>query len=174
MLTQEIRDHLLVDELQLGQTLNEAVANGFSAQFNLLVSMLSDDVRDQPWVTDPVAQEKQTEDLRKKFALGNQVRLQSDDEDLKRADLLGDYFRDGGLKAVHLLECINPEPLTLKHPEIPQMVMDNLPPLHREKILYEFNKGKIERGSLAYTDPKDVLDTVTQARELTDRVALAV
>ncbi len=174
MLIQEIRDHLLVDDLQLGQTLNHAVANGFSAQFNLLISMLSNDARDLAWVADPVVQEKQTEDLRKKFALGNQVRLQSDDSDIDRADVLGDQFRAGGLLAVHLMECLNPEPLTLKHPEIPQAVMDNMPPLNKEKIMYAYNHGNLERRPLNYQEPEEVLETVTTARQMTGRVALAV
>lgn len=174
MLTQEIRDRLLVDELQLGEKLNEAVAAGFSAQFNLLLSMLSADMRDQPWVADPVVQEKQTEDLRKKFALGTQVRLQSCDDDLQRADVLGDYFREGGLTAVHLQECLNPEPLTLKHPDIPRSIIENLPPLTQEKIRHEYSCGKLERTPFALHKPEEVLETVALAREMNSKVAIAV
>ena len=104
MLTQEIRSRYLVDELQLGNTLNNAVHSGFKAQFDLLISMLSSDIQDAPWVTDPADAAEQREDLRRKFELGNPVRLQSDDADLARADELGEQFRAGGLKAVHLFK----------------------------------------------------------------------
>lgn len=164
MLTSEIRDRFLVDELQLGQTLNNAVHAGFKAQFDLLISMLSSDVRDLAWVTDPVVHEKQTEDLRKKFALGNEVRLQSEPKDIDRADQLGNYFREGGLLAVHLQQCLNPEPLTLQHDEIPQEIMDELSPLQREKIRYENEEGKITRVS-CYPTPKEVLENVDKSRE---------
>ncbi len=163
MLTSEIRDSLLVDELQLGQTLNHAVHEGFAAQFHLLISMLSDDVRDQAWVADPVAQEKQTEDLRKKFALGDPVRLQSGDGDAERGERLGDIFREGGIDAVRLEICLNPEPLTLRHEDIPPSVIDFLTPLQREKLRYANEKGNPSR--VAYSmSPEEVLDAVSESR----------
>lgn len=165
MLTQEIRSKYLVDELQLGDTLNKAVHSGFKAQFNLLISMLSSDVQDHAWVVDPATQEKQTEDLRKKFELGNQVRFQSDDADLVRADELGEQFRAGGLSAVHLLECLNPEPLTLKHGEIPQEILESLTPLQQEKHRYQNEVGKL--AHVAYKlSPTEVLENVIASREM--------
>ncbi len=171
MLTNEIRDKMLVDELQLGNDLNQAVHDGFSAQFNLMVSMLSDDMQDQAWVTDPVVQEKQTEDLREQFALGEPVRLQSDDGDIVKADLLGDYFRQGGLVAVHLMQCLRPEPLTLRHPEIPRTVMEQLSPLKQEKIKYENNRGRLTHHPISSTSPTEMLDVVTSSREQIEFIA---
>jgi hypothetical protein len=165
MLTQEIRSKYLVDELQLGDTLNEAVHNGFKAQFDLLVSMLSSDVQDHAWVVDPAAKEQQKEDLRKKFELGNPVRLQSDEQDLERANELGEQFREGGLTAVHLLQCLNPEPLTLKHNDIPKEIIESLSPLKQEKYRYENEVGRIARVSYKLS-PKEVLDNVVDARDL--------
>ncbi len=169
MLTGEIRDNLLVDELQLGSELNQAVHNGFSSQFSLLVSMLSDDVQDQAWVKDPVVQEKQTEDLREQFALQEPVRLQSEDSDIAKADMLGDYFRQGGMVAVHLLECLSPEPLTLRHPEIPRTVMEQLSPLQQEKIKYENTKGRLVRNPLTAVTPVEMLELVSESRGEEDK-----
>lgn len=172
MLTQEIRSRYLVDELQLGNTLNNAVHSGFKAQFDLLISMLSSDIQDAPWVTDPADAAERREDLRRKFELGNPVRLQSDDADLARADVLGEQFRAGGLKAVHLQECLNPEPLTLKHNEIPDEVLNLLSPLKQEKYRYENEVGNIARVAYSMT-PEEVLDNVVGARELKDHFSVA-
>ena len=112
------------------------------------------------------------EDLRRKFELGNPVRLQSDDADLARADELGEQFRAGGLKAVHLQECLNPEPLTLKHNEIPDEVLNLLSPLKQEKYRYENEVGNIARVAYSMT-PEEVLDNVVGARELKDHFSVA-
>jgi len=53
MIPQTLREHYLVDELQLGQTLNQAISQGRRSEFSLLLAMLSADVEDQPWVADP-------------------------------------------------------------------------------------------------------------------------
>ena len=172
MLTGEIRDKMLVDELQLGSELNNAVHNGYSSQFSLLVSMLSDDVQDQAWVTDPVAHEKQTEDLREQFALGDQIRLQSGDSDIQKADMLGDYFRQGGMVAVHLMECLSPEPLTLQHPEIPRTVMEQLSPLQQEKIRYANTRGRLTRNPLTAATPVEMLEVVSGSQEIGRRMEL--
>ncbi len=166
MLTGEIRDNLLVDELQLGGQLNSAVHGGFSAQFNLMVSMLSDDVQDQAWVADPAEPEEQDEDLRGHFELGEGIRLQSSDGDIERADVLGDYFRQGGMTAVHLLECMNPEPLTLRHPEIPRTVMEQLSPLQQEKIRYQNARGRLVRRAISAATPEQVLEVTGSSREM--------
>lgn len=44
---QSIRQHALIDELQLGQQLNKCALNGDRAKFALLLSMLSSDISDQ-------------------------------------------------------------------------------------------------------------------------------
>ena len=48
MLEADIRQVYLVDELQLGQRLNQALQGGHQAEFALLLSMLSPDVTDAP------------------------------------------------------------------------------------------------------------------------------
>ena len=46
MIPQTLREHYLVDELQLGQTLNQAISQGRRSEFSLLLAMLSPDVED--------------------------------------------------------------------------------------------------------------------------------
>lgn len=48
MLTHEIRNQLLVDELQLGNRLNQDIQISDHADFALLLAMLSHDVTDNP------------------------------------------------------------------------------------------------------------------------------
>ena len=62
MIPQTLREHYLVDELQLGQTLNQAISQGRRSEFSLLLAMLSPDVEDQPWVADAPAIEAATND----------------------------------------------------------------------------------------------------------------
>lgn len=66
MLTHEIRNQLLVDELQLGNRLNQDIQTSDHADFALLLAMLSHDVTDNPEFSSSEAKLKE-EDLRKKI-----------------------------------------------------------------------------------------------------------
>lgn len=68
MLTHEIRNQLLVDELQLGNRLNQDIQTSDHADFALLLAMLSHDVTDNPEFSSSESKLKE-EDLRKKFNL---------------------------------------------------------------------------------------------------------
>lgn len=68
MLTHEIRNQLLVDELQLGTRLNQDIQTSDHAEFALLLAMLSHDVTDNPEFSSSESKLKE-EDLRKKFNL---------------------------------------------------------------------------------------------------------
>lgn len=80
MLTHEIRNQLLVDELQLGNRLNQDIQTSDHADFALLLAMLSHDVTDNPEFSSSEAKLKE-EDLRKKFNLlpeqKNMLKLQT-------------------------------------------------------------------------------------------------
>ena len=68
MLTHEIRNQLLVDELQLGNRLNQDIQTSDHADFALLLAMLSHDVTDNPEFSSSESKLKE-DDLRKKFNL---------------------------------------------------------------------------------------------------------
>lgn len=80
MLTHEIRNQLLVDELQLGNRLNQDIQTSDHADFALLLAMLSHDVTDNPEFSSSESKLKE-EDLRKKFNLlpeqKNMLKLQT-------------------------------------------------------------------------------------------------
>lgn len=80
MLTHEIRNQLLVDELQLGNRLNQDIHTSDHADFALLLAMLSHDVTDNPEFSSSESKLKE-EDLRRKFNLlpeqKNMLKLQT-------------------------------------------------------------------------------------------------
>lgn len=80
MLTHEIRNQLLVDELQLGNRLNQDIQISDHADFALLLAMLSHDVTDNPEFSSSESKLKE-ENLRKKFNLlpeqKNMLKLQT-------------------------------------------------------------------------------------------------
>lgn len=64
MLTHEIRNQLLVDELQLDNRLNQDIQTSDHADFALLLAMLSHDVTDNPEFSSSESKLKE-DDLRK-------------------------------------------------------------------------------------------------------------
>jgi hypothetical protein len=133
MLTQTIREHFLVDELQLGQRLNDAVHQEQRSYFSLLLSMLSTDVLDQPEFSSPTIEPVPEIDWRKRWDLPPAAVLDS-----SRCSADESYFRsvllhEGGIEAVHLFNAAQPDPLSWRQFAIPADVWNELPPLKQEK-----------------------------------------
>lgn len=86
MLASEIRNTALIDELQLGQSLNHAVNSSDQASFALMLAMISDNAMDLPKEEDAVSAsaKAQKADLRAKFELPPEIRLQSGEGDALR------------------------------------------------------------------------------------------
>ena len=80
MLTEQIRSQMLVDELQLGQRLNNDIQSQNHADFNLMLAMLSHDMTDHPLHHDKVESVKE-EDLRAKFSLPREQRKYAHQDD---------------------------------------------------------------------------------------------
>lgn len=145
MLSREIRDLYLVDELQLHGRLNEALQEGSRAEFSLLLAMLSTDVTDQPVFKDPEKSlEKNTEDLRARFGLGPGVSLYAKNpDDFERAQALTECFAAAGARAVNLQQCLHPDPLTPFKQDLAPDVVNDLPPLAQEKVRLHFAGEKV-------------------------------
>lgn len=134
MLTQTIREHFLVDELQLGQRLNDAVHQEQRSYFSLLLSMLSADVLDQPEFSLSAVENIPVIDWRKRWDLPPAAVLDS-----SRCSADESYFRsmllhEGGIEAVHLFNAAQPDPLSWRQFAIPADVWNELPPLKQEKF----------------------------------------
>ena len=167
MLASEIRNTALIDELQLGQSLNHAVNSSDQASFALMLAMISDNAMDLPKEEDAVSAsaKAQKADLRAKFELPPEIRLQSGEGDALRGESLGDDFRDGGLSAVFLSECLFPELLTVKHDDLPETVLGNMSPVSRAR--YEITReGREPRSIPVEASPADVLDETVSSEKL--------
>ncbi len=134
MLEGKLRDVMLVDELQLGPSLNHAVNSGSRAEFALLLAMLSDDVCDAPQFSDPIKPSPHKEDLRARFGLPPRQPCYAEEGDFKRAGDLSVSLKDGGRAALDLLLCARQEPLCDRERALAPEVYSSLSPLVREKF----------------------------------------
>lgn len=134
MLEGKLRDVMLVDELQLGTSLNHAVNSGSRAEFGLLLAMLSDDVCDAPQFSDPMKPAPQKEDLRARFGLPPKQPCYAQEGDFERAGELADALSQGGQQALGLLLCARQEPLCDRERALAPDVYSSLSPLMREKF----------------------------------------
>lgn len=148
MLEADIRQVYLVDELQLGQRLNQALQGGHQAEFALLLSMLSPDVTDAPQHGGIEAPSKAEADLRARFGLQPPQRSYAENSDFEREQKLTELFAAQGQNAVHLACCLRPEPLVpVKHDLSPD-VFNELPPLKQEKVRRRFAGEKLSYDAL--------------------------
>ncbi len=92
---QSIRQHALIDELQLGQQLNKCALNGDRAKFALLLSMLSSDISDQKQSQLEPAPESESQRVFEHDAL--------------RMARLNQYAASNNLAAMRLEICLSPE-----------------------------------------------------------------
>ena len=111
MLTSNIRNQYLVDEMQLGERLNKDVHAGNHADFSLMLAMLSHDLTDHP-LYNPIVTEEKEVNLRKKFHLLPEQKKYAQSEDFVRAQFLTEAFSSEGISQVFLAQCIRQEPLT--------------------------------------------------------------
>lgn len=137
MLTNSIRDHFLVDELQLGEQLNVSLQQGESAHFALLLSMLSDDLLDSPVFSQTKTsdvQQSETNKLRKFFSIGPPLPLDGKEALEEETEFRSQLLHEGGISAVRLYGAIQPEPLVCHQYELVSEVWNDLPPLKQAKI----------------------------------------
>jgi hypothetical protein len=144
MLPMDIRDKLLVDELQLGHSLNDAIHNGDKAYFDLLLSMVSSDVMDDANVVDPIKERVTNEDLRKKFMLAPARSFYSEDADFTRADELGEIIRGNSISGLSLNLALNDAPLAVAANSISSDVINNVSPLCQMKNDLVNNSGSLK------------------------------
>ena len=106
---------LLVNELQLGQQLNQAVSRGERSDFGLLLAMLSADVRDQAQFHLETPKEEvlfEQAALRERFQLPKEQSLVADEAGEAHSLALGQVAQEQGLAAARLEQALSPEPLT--------------------------------------------------------------
>lgn len=142
MISKEIRDVYLVDELQLGQRLNESLQEGDQTDFSLMLAMLSPDVTDAAWTRGP-DEGQAPEDLRAKFCLQPEIRKYAESDDFARGQDFADMIHETenpqvGKNQVFLAECLRQEPLVPFKRDLAPEVYAELAPLKKEKVRKQF------------------------------------
>ncbi|RCU52828.1 hypothetical protein DU002_02370 [Corallincola holothuriorum] len=140
--SEQVNSSIIVNELQLGQSLNKAVSSGDSAKFAYLLSMLSDDVLDQPQFQfacfDRIKPAPDETQLRKEFSLPESAPLFSDAETMLRATNQSQLFAEGGsITDVRLLAALAPTALVAKKEDdnsLPADILDILPHWKRADV----------------------------------------
>lgn len=140
----------VINELQFGPSINRAVFEGRRADFGLLLSMFSHDVRDN--VPSETLEEESTTDaqLRQRFALPHPQPLRSDSSSYEIAARHSHHFHQGGLASAKLSHYLIPDALTYLPEEthnLPEEVYHNLSG-HLRRQLDEAKPRRILAGDL--------------------------
>ncbi len=141
----------LVNEIQLGSSVNQAVQHGRRSDFALMMSMFSNDLT-QAVPVDTVAEES-VRDLRAEFGVQDPQPLRSDEETFLRSAEQANQFHSAGLSSAKLSHYLKPDALA-QMPEgtydFPEEVYHNLSSHERAKLA-GIQSSKIEMGSLYST-----------------------
>ncbi|MFM2482201.1 VC2046/SO_2500 family protein [Celerinatantimonas sp. YJH-8] len=144
MLSESIRQAVCCDELQLAQTLNHCVEKGQQAKFNLLLSLLSPDVCDQPQFDfRPESPEKETVDWRHYFQLPKPQPLYSADPVLEQVQLQrwNTSVQHGYLRGVQLEQMLENVALCPCQQTLNIEILNNMSLL--ERLKYEERRGHL-------------------------------
>ncbi|MCG6230588.1 VC2046/SO_2500 family protein [Vibrio furnissii] len=136
----------LINELQIGTGISQAVLHGRRADFSLMLALFSNDVRDTTPV-EAIEQVETTEDvLRQRFELQAPQTLRSDQSSYQISARQAELFHQGGLASAKLSHYLTPEVLAY----LPEDTQD----LPEEVYL---NLSGHERRHLAQKTPKTLL-----------------
>ncbi|WP_260259005.1 VC2046/SO_2500 family protein [Vibrio intestinalis] len=126
-----------INELQFGNGINHAVHEGRRADFALILSMFSDDVRDNTPVEQIDTVEITDQTLRQRFELQPPQALRSDQSSYDISARQAEMFHAAGLSSAKLSHYLNPEVLTYlpeQTHDLPEEVYHNLS-LHQQRQL---------------------------------------
>ncbi len=153
--------NILVSELQLDQRLNRCVSKGNKSEFDLLLSMLSNDVRDQDQfsiINDPESEEAVS--LRDKFGVPQPQPLISRESTQQDYSIsLANLAREDGLVSARLQHCLRPEVMHFDVDRIEGFaddITDNLSPTVQARL-----SGK----EFIHTNPSINFDDVIAAQK---------
>lgn len=134
MLPSSIRDHLLVDEGQLGQRLNRDLQHGDRADFRLHLALLTDAVEEQPWFDTKPTARADDRDWRVHFELRPSAVLVADGQEGDCCAINERLQQGGSMMDVRLWLALQRPALITKPPLFDEAVYDNLSPLARERL----------------------------------------
>ncbi|WP_299666038.1 VC2046/SO_2500 family protein [uncultured Psychromonas sp.] len=135
---EQLNQQIVINEWQLGQQLNTAVQNGTRDKFNLLLSLLSDDVRDFAQFTGRVEQSEVEKkiDLRAYFDLPKAQPLVNTGPSANVLAELNSDLHNNKLTDIRFKQLLANEALLSKQVsgEFPDDVLDNLPLLKKQRV----------------------------------------
>lgn len=119
----------LINELQCGSTINQALNDHRRADFSLILAMLSEDCQETA-VTEILPESTTMDDeLRLQFGLPAPQLLDGQSTTYDHSAKIAEQFHAGGLSAAKLQQCLVPDALTY-HPDdtlgLPEDVYHNL------------------------------------------------
>ncbi|WP_104401844.1 VC2046/SO_2500 family protein [Vibrio penaeicida] len=127
----------IISELNVGSDISQAVNTGQRADFALLVSMFSNDVRDNTPVETVETQEVSDDKLRQQFDLATPQTLRSNDESYERSAVQANLFHKSGIASARLAHGLAPDALAYlpqgTH-NLPEEVYHNLSGHERRKL----------------------------------------
>lgn len=167
MLADEIRAQLLVDEMQLGERLNNDLQRSDRADFSLLLSMLSQDITDHAEFCPETENIERQIDLRRRFSLPPRQENYAKAEDFSRAVMISDTFAADGMSGVFLAHCLKPEPFVPFERLLSAEVFAELTPLKQEKLRLEASEKVLEYQKIHESGTGfDVLEEVSSSSTL--------
>lgn len=119
----------IISELQFGTGINHAVHEGRRADFALILSMFSDDVRDNTPLEKIDQIDTSEQALRKRFELQQPQQLRSDQSSYEISAQQAALFHSSGLPSTKLSHYLTPEVLTYLPEDthdLPEEVYHNL------------------------------------------------
>ena len=137
MQVETINNISTISELHLSSGINHAVHEGRRADFALLVSMFSNDVRDNTPVEQLATVDITDKFLRQRFDLQSPQQLKSDQSSYQISAQQSHQFHHGGLASAKLAHYLVPEVLVYlpeQTHDFPEEVYHNLS-LHQQKQL---------------------------------------
>lgn len=127
----------IISELQFGTGINHAVHEGRRADFALILSMFSDDVRDNTPLEKVDEIDTSEQALRKKFELQAPQQLRSDQSSYQVSATQASLFHSSGLPSTKLSHYLTPDALTYLPEDthnLPEEVYHNLSGHQRRAI----------------------------------------
>ncbi|MDC5848962.1 VC2046/SO_2500 family protein [Vibrio europaeus] len=136
----------IISELQFGAGINHAVHEGRRADFALILSMFSDDVRDNTPLEKVDEIDTSEQALRKKFELQAPQQLRSDQSSYQVSATQASLFHSSGLPSTKLSHYLTPDALTY----LPEDT-HNLP----EEVYH--NLSGHQRRAMGEKEPKELM-----------------
>jgi hypothetical protein len=168
LLVDDIKNDILINELQLGEKLNECIHHKERSQFSLLLAMLTDDVQAHSQFSLPRTEELSSasdeDNLRKLFKLPPEQALSLDGVENIEAFNQADLIQDNTLSGLYLTNALKPVPLAFRNDIkfISKDVLNNTSLYCQKKYEDEITGQKKESSRLNFK-AEEWLNTVNES-----------